>query len=401
MHRRLKHPTGEALAAALRRDLDHLQAWAVLSDWLLDQADPRGERIRLGLARHHAPTPDVTAIDAKIEAIERRHHDDWRRGLPVGEDVAFEWRFGFVVAWRQYAPEWIDLASMRRHPSLWLLPRVTYCLDRCRDCDGGRCWDCPDGGSCDRCASGRCLRCNGRAQRPSTSAVGHSGRTDPPIAAQRATFHLALLYVIDDTTRAAALGQGVDPRPLAAELHRRGHPPLPQPGQCCLIEGSHHAVSGTATFLLPALPWSAYADPSAGYAVQPIVEVNLLVGLGELALVEVVAIHPWIRISDRLATLPEPAPDQPHGCHLARGADGLIEVERHDDGPITVLHQSAMSCEIWVVLRRCDDGWWLIAQFERVGDKQRYALCHRLLTSDEAIAHGLSAIPQPGSVEAE
>jgi uncharacterized protein (TIGR02996 family) len=82
----------EALEAAILRDPDDLEAFAVYGDWLSEQGDPRGELVATQLAAEREPTMEREAL-----RVFAKHRDYFigQLGSMIATN-AFTWRAGFI-----------------------------------------------------------------------------------------------------------------------------------------------------------------------------------------------------------------------------------------------------------------------------------------------------------------
>ncbi|MBX2803402.1 MAG: TIGR02996 domain-containing protein [Myxococcales bacterium] len=89
----------EELLAAIRDDADDDAPRLVYADWLAEQGDPRGDLVRVQVARAQLPSAHPDRVRREVEALTLldAHETAWRRELPAIEGVtwgAFE--RGFV-----------------------------------------------------------------------------------------------------------------------------------------------------------------------------------------------------------------------------------------------------------------------------------------------------------------
>jgi uncharacterized protein (TIGR02996 family) len=129
-------PCMEALEERLRdAPADDWSAWLVYSDWLLERGDPRGELIQL---EHRLATDAGPAqpLQAAIDALTKKHSDEWRAGIPSGVEV-IELRHGFItaarVAWSEDAPALVE--GLVNAPAARLLDRLQIRIERENDDD--------------------------------------------------------------------------------------------------------------------------------------------------------------------------------------------------------------------------------------------------------------------------
>lgn len=85
----------EAIEAQIRANVQDTEAWRVYADWLLDQGDPRGELILLGLLP--GATKDPTLRKA-IAAIDTKHRASWEPTIELPVRAEYEWKHGFIHA---------------------------------------------------------------------------------------------------------------------------------------------------------------------------------------------------------------------------------------------------------------------------------------------------------------
>ncbi|MEZ4238504.1 MAG: TIGR02996 domain-containing protein [Myxococcota bacterium] len=97
----------DTLQAALRDDPDDWGAWLVLSDWLLEREDPRGEIIALEhqLDTRTLRTRERHALWARLQPL-YAHQDAWLAGLDLPPGATPKWRHGFLVGlWVPWHPD--------------------------------------------------------------------------------------------------------------------------------------------------------------------------------------------------------------------------------------------------------------------------------------------------------
>ncbi|MBA3499886.1 MAG: TIGR02996 domain-containing protein [Myxococcota bacterium] len=84
----------EALEAAILRDPDDLEAYAVYGDWLAEQGDPRGELIATQIAADQTADPEMQRAALRVFS---KHRDYFigRLGSMIAAD-SFTWRAGFI-----------------------------------------------------------------------------------------------------------------------------------------------------------------------------------------------------------------------------------------------------------------------------------------------------------------
>lgn len=84
----------EALEAAILRDPDDLEAYAVYGDWLAEQGDPRGELVATQLAAEQTSDPEMRRAALRVFS---KHRDYFigKLGSMIAAD-SFTWRAGFI-----------------------------------------------------------------------------------------------------------------------------------------------------------------------------------------------------------------------------------------------------------------------------------------------------------------
>jgi uncharacterized protein (TIGR02996 family) len=117
-----------ALVAAVRAAPDRWDAWLVFADWLTEQGDARGQLIAWEHQLAVAPlsADERTVLQRQVDALARKHQEEWLTGWTPPAGARLEWCYGFLVGvrlpWDEGTLAVLD--ALIAHPTAGLLAKL-------------------------------------------------------------------------------------------------------------------------------------------------------------------------------------------------------------------------------------------------------------------------------------